>query len=138
MEVALIRTKEEASAFAQKFQEEIAAIVKAHTVDGVSCGMNEQTIMQKVFLWNAGYLEGMRKSGLEIVASLGKLRPGMEYLLERETPDDIYEFYTDGFNFGIRTSDAHREESFERIGRMLAVADNPVTGHQEAKTEEVK
>lgn len=137
----LVHSKEEASAFADKFHREITVLIQTRTIDGVSAGLNEQMIMQKVLLWNAGYMEAMRKSGMEIVYSLGKLRPSMEYLLHRETLEEIYEWYTDGFNFGIQTSDEHRMETTERMERMFASMEGAAADtigehvHREEKTE---
>jgi hypothetical protein len=155
-DIVLVRNKEEARVFADKFQQDIGLVIRTRTVDGVSCGLNEQMIMHKVLLWNAGYMEALRTSGLEIVRNMGKLPPTYEYLLERESPEDIYEFYTDGFNFGIQTSDEHQADSTERIGRMFASLEGAAAGtaavvtkgvainsvgehaHQEDKKEEVK
>ncbi len=142
-DIVLVRNKEEARVFAQKFEEDLAVLVKSRTVDGVCCGLNEQTIMQKALLWHAGFIEGMRQSGLEIVQSLGKLRPHMAYMLERESADDIYAFYTDGVNHGIRSTDEHRAESTERIARQIEFEEGATDtagahAHLEEKKEEVK
>jgi hypothetical protein len=114
----LVHNSEEARAFIQKFQEDLATLVISRTTNGGCCGLNEQSIMRSLLLWNAGYLEGTRKGNLEILASMGRLQPGMAFLLDREMPDEIYDKYTAGFNEGLTHTDEKRAKAvatFERL-----------------------
>ena len=143
--IALVHNSEEARAFIQKFQGDLAELVISRTTNGGCCGLNEQSIMRGLLLWNAGYLEGMRKGNLEILASMGRLNPNMAFLLDRETTEDIYDRYTAGFNEGIKHTDEERMKAiaqFERLYPLTTPAASIDTAaeqvHQEDKKEEVK
>jgi hypothetical protein len=142
--IALVHNSEEARAFIQKFQGDLAELVISRTTNGGCCGLNEQSIMCGLLLWNAGYLEGMRKGNLEILASMGRLAPNMAFLLDRETPEEIYDRYTAGFNEGIKHTDEERVKAVAQFERLYPLtnpappADTAAEQVHQDKTEEVK
>jgi hypothetical protein len=103
-------TTEEADAFAKKFMDDVNALFLARSMDGKLLDTIQNSIMQKVLLFEAGYLEAMRKSGFEAAHALGRLDPRLADYLLRETSEEVYEIYTEGFNHGVRTADQNRAE----------------------------
>ena len=99
----MLTTKEEAAVFAAKFVDDLNVLLRARMDVHNMIGSNENSIIRRIMLHNAGFLEAMQRSGAESAAALGKLPPELRHMLERDPPEGIYAWYTDGYNHGFKT-----------------------------------